>query len=146
MKRGIIYLITNRINGKMYVGQTTTPLSYRFTNHKSDARNNRGYYLASAIRRYGEENFTISVILECNECDLNINEIEQIKLLNTKAPNGYNLTDGGDICFRRLDLEPSDVIEKFYELKTASAVAKYFKTDIKNITKILKDNNIHYGT
>jgi group I intron endonuclease len=67
MKRGIIYLITNNINGKKYVGQTTTPLSYRFTNHKSDARNNRGYYLASAIRKYGEDNFKIEALFECNE-------------------------------------------------------------------------------
>jgi DNA-binding NarL/FixJ family response regulator len=77
---------------------------------------------------------------------LNINEIEQIRLLNTKAPNGYNLTDGGDICFRRPEFESSDIIEKFNELKTASAVSKFFKTDIQNITRILKENNIHYGT
>lgn len=98
MRKGRIYKITNNINGKLYIGQTTYPLSYRYTNHLSDARNGRGYAMASAIRKYGQNNFKIELIEECDEDQLNDLEVKYIKQYNSVAPNGYNLTHGGDDC------------------------------------------------
>ena len=146
MRKGRIYKITNNINGKLYIGQTIYPLSYRYTNHLSDARNGRGYAMASAIRKYGEKNFKIELIEECDEDQLNDVEIKYIKQFNSFAPNGYNLTHGGDDCFRRAPFNHDEVISKFYELKSAVKVARFYKTDIPNITDILKENKVHYGT
>ena len=98
MRKGRIYKITNKVNGKLYIGQTIYPLSYRYTNHLSDARNGRGYAMASAIRKYGEKNFKIELIEECDEDQLNDLEIKYIKKYNSVTPNGYNLTHGGDDC------------------------------------------------
>lgn len=147
MRKGFIYKITNKTNGKIYIGQTILPVSYRFTNHKSDAKNNRGYAIASAIRKYGELNFKVETLVECYEDELNDYEMFFIKKFNSFTPNGYNLTYGGDDCWnRREPFNEEEVIEKFYELKSAVKVAKHYKTDIPKITDILKSNNIHYGT
>ena len=49
------------------------------------------------IRAHGVENFTCEVIEECDTREqLNEREIFWIATLNCKAPNGYNLTDGGE--------------------------------------------------
>lgn len=84
----IIYKTINLINNKIYVGQ--------------DTRNNPKYLgsgnlLKNAIKKYGIENFK-KEILEDDIDDINIlneKEIYWIKKLNSKRPNGYNLTDGG---------------------------------------------------
>lgn len=89
---GVIYLITNMINGKSYVGQTIQKLSKRLYQHRTG---NKGY-LDRAIQKYGWENFA-HIVLEENVPRemLDEREIFWIALLKTKKPNGYNLTDGG---------------------------------------------------
>ena len=92
---GVIYLITNTLNGKMYVGQTRKKLSYRISQHKSRSSKAKAG-IDAAIRKYGWENFTVEVIETCPVEMLNEREIFWIAKLNSKVPNGYNLTDGGD--------------------------------------------------
>lgn len=86
-----IYLITNTINGKKYVGKCERP------SHKTTKYMGSGTYLKSAIKKYGIEFFT-KEILEENLTKEIICEREKywIKELNTKGEFGYNLTDGGD--------------------------------------------------
>lgn len=89
----IIYCITNKINGKRYIGQTVRTLEERFGEH---ARN-KNSYLGSTIRKYGRENFTAEIIDSSLLIDdLNEKEIYWTQKLNTKIPHGYNLVDGGD--------------------------------------------------
>lgn len=98
----IIYKITNKINGKIYVGQTTRKLYKRWNEHVKKKETNQSYsILKSAIQKYGKENFTkeiIDIASDINE--LNLKEIKWIKDLNTLAPNGYNLTEGGLNCVK----------------------------------------------
>lgn len=87
-----IYKITNLINGKIYVGQTMRSIEERFKEHCcTDSA------IGNAIRKYGKGNFKLELIAEC-ETNEAANELEMywIKELNCKAPNGYNLTDGGE--------------------------------------------------
>lgn len=95
----IVYLITNKINGKRYVGQTKYAVEYRFKKHKQDALvAKRGYALHAAIRKYGIENFEIKVLSRCDTLEqANHREAYYIKLLNVLAPSGYNLRPGGDV-------------------------------------------------
>jgi group I intron endonuclease len=91
----VIYVITNGITGKSYVGQTRQPLQRRWRGHIQLARKGVRTVLYAAIRKYGELAFTIAPIATCLS-DPGIVEAEFIKVRGTKVPTGYNLTDGGD--------------------------------------------------
>lgn len=88
-----IYLITNLINGKQYVGQTIrSDPRYRWREHKSEAKRHARYLLGKAIRKYGPENFKFEVIEKVLLFDdLSLLETENIIKYNTLVPNGYNL-------------------------------------------------------
>ena len=89
-----VYLITNIIDGKRYVGQTRQTLAKRWLAHTSK---NRCRYLYNAIMKYGKENFIIEPICEVPTRELaNEFEIEYIDRYKTLAPNGYNICVGGD--------------------------------------------------
>jgi len=94
---GCVYLVTNRINGRQYVGKTRNSLSIRRCSHEKSAKNGIGSYFHNAIRRYGSDVFDWEVLLEESTNRL-LSRWERyyIKQLRTKAPDGYNLTDGGD--------------------------------------------------
>lgn len=101
---GKIYLITNLVNNKKYVGQTKMTILKRWGLHKSDAKkNNCNMPLYYAINKYGIDNFFIEELetVEANSNidltnKLNYREIFYIKLLNTYGGNnGYNATTGG---------------------------------------------------
>lgn len=92
-RTGLIYLITNTVNGMNYVGQTIQKLSVCLRQHK----NGKDQLIDKAIQKYGWENFTHEVLEENIPREmLDEREIFWIAKLNTKIPNGYNLTDGGD--------------------------------------------------
>lgn len=93
-----VYLITNKENGKLYVGETIQSLHNRWKGHKCDAKRYRGpLHLTHAFRKYGTEVFIIEPLHECESREeMDFVEIFYIAFLNTKAPLGYNLTDGGD--------------------------------------------------
>jgi group I intron endonuclease len=65
-KIGCIYLIRNLVNGKLYVGQSKydTP-DKRWQMHLKSAKNGSPYAVHNAIRKYGEENFSIEVVRTC---------------------------------------------------------------------------------
>lgn len=86
----IIYKIINKINKKVYIGQTCESLNRRFYRHKSHARQGTDTHLYRAIRKYGEENFTIEQIDTANsQEELDNKEIYWIKYYNS-FKNGYN--------------------------------------------------------
>lgn len=90
-----VYLITNLINGKRYVGQTIRSLEQRLESHAQERSGCKA--MRSAIYKYGLENFSISSICEVFEKPLADEfEKEYIVRYNTKFPNGYNLTNGGE--------------------------------------------------
>lgn len=92
-----IYLARNPVNGKGYVGQTGQSLEERRIGHEKAAKNGSSCVFHKALRKYGSDVFEWKVISECStEEELNNEECTWIKLLKTKVPNGYNLTDGGE--------------------------------------------------
>ena len=89
----IVYIITNTVNGKRYVGQTVFMLEKRWKQHQKSPR---CHALHNAIEKYGAKNFIIEPIIEVPTIELlNEFEAEYIKKYCTLAPNGYNLTEGG---------------------------------------------------
>lgn len=95
-----IYCIENLINNKKYIGKGVDTYG-RWQSHKSTLNNNKHFneYLQRAWNKYGESNFKFYVIERCNKNNLVKREIYYIKKLNTKSPNGYNLTNGGEGTF-----------------------------------------------
>lgn len=87
---GRIYLITNRVSGRCYVGQTVQTLAQRFRQHASA----KGP-LGCAIRKYGRDNFTVTVLEECAVALLDDAECHWISRCASRAPAGYNLMGGG---------------------------------------------------
>ena len=91
----IIYVVTNLKNRKQYVGLTTMPLKKRWREHTY--RTSCCSALHYAIKKYGVENFSIGQIDSASSIEeLKRKEAFWIKTLNTMAPNGYNLTAGGE--------------------------------------------------
>lgn len=93
----LIYKITNRINGKVYIGQTTRPLTVRWKQHCNPANTNC-IALHRAIQKYGKENFTVEQIdVACDIDELNEKEIYWIKFYDSvNSEKGYNLKVGGE--------------------------------------------------
>lgn len=92
-----IYIIKNKINSKIYVGQTTNYYR-RIIQHKS--RYKRKEYreysrIYKAIQKYGIENFDFKFIEHCHKSQLNEREIYWIKFYDSYN-NGYNATKGGN--------------------------------------------------
>jgi group I intron endonuclease len=95
-----IYIIKNKINDKIYIGQTKGTINKRWIGHKSRANKGSNLVLHSAMRLHGIENFNIELI-ECVATleEANKKEFELINNLNSKCPNGYNMVDGGNVEF-----------------------------------------------
>lgn len=133
--KGIIYKITNKVNGKSYIGQTRYTIEFRWKQHQHKKDNT---YFHNAIHKYGIENFSIEVLEECNIEDLNSREIYYIAKYDT-FNNGYNLTIGGD-GNRRLLLDDSynEIKELYLSGFSSNKIATLYKVDKASIVKILK--------
>lgn len=105
-KKNVVYLCENKINHKIYVGETSQSLYDRWNaskkySHKTEYDNNGTNILYLALRKYGVENFTVEILedkLE-NKNDRWDAEIKWISrfhsYINDDNPNGYNMTRGG---------------------------------------------------
>ena len=88
----LIYKITNKVNGKMYVGQTKQKLRARFSQHV----NSRGCHkIHHAIKKYGADNFTIESVAEAYTA-LEADQLETHFINKWDTVNkGYNIRFGG---------------------------------------------------
>jgi group I intron endonuclease len=103
MERGIIYKVTNKINGKSYIGQTKSSINHRWSQHKHNAatKKNKCMYFENAIKKYGHTNFNAEVLLYCDYKMMNHFEILFIKSYqSTDREFGYNITEGGSFATR----------------------------------------------
>jgi group I intron endonuclease len=114
-----IYIVTNKANGKQYVG-ITKDAKRRWHQHLS--ANGSAPALHAAIKKYGAEGFVFSHICDAFDfeaaCDL---ERLLIQDRNTKSPHGYNLTDGGEGVVGRL--ATAEEIEKRRQFMVAFAAS-----------------------
>lgn len=94
---GIVYKITNMINGKAYVGITIRKIERRISAHFAEANRGSDLIIHRALKKYGIDCFSYDII-EKNKKWEELCELEKyyIKYFNCKKPNGYNLTDGGE--------------------------------------------------
>lgn len=141
-----IYKITNKINGKVYIGKTTCCIEKRFREHLNDSKKNRYNKrpLYDAINKYGEENFSIEVV-ETNIPDEEINEKEifYIKQFNSyvgfKSSNGYNATLGGD-SRKYKNINIMAIISDYDNGLNCSEIGRKYKIDYSYVADILRAN------
>jgi group I intron endonuclease len=95
---GFIYKITNIITNKCYIGETKEKMpETRWKQHKRTIEKGIGCpALQNAVKKYGIDNFTFKVLIICFDEERFKFEKEYIKKFNSIAPNGYNLTKGGE--------------------------------------------------
>ena len=137
--KGIIYKITNKVNGKSYIGQTRYTIEFRWKQHQHKKDNT---YFHNAIKKYGIENFSIEILEECNINDLNSREIFYIAKYDT-FNNGYNLTIGGDGNRRLLlDNKYDEIKELYLSGFSSNKIAVLYKVDKASIVKILKSLDV----
>lgn len=93
-----VYVIENMITNKQYVGYTSNP-SHRWKTHVKLAlsTDDTRKILYRSMRRHGIDSFIFRLIYCSRHKDAAKQvEMETIDALNTIAPNGYNMTKGGD--------------------------------------------------
>jgi group I intron endonuclease len=100
MNYGIIYRVTHRESGRVYIGQTTTTVPKRWACHVCRAKKGEGtsIYLARAIRKYGAKAFELAAIAHAsNRSELDY--LEQFFIITHNADVkelGFNMTEGGE--------------------------------------------------
>lgn len=111
-----IYKITNKINGKIYIGQTIQKNPWRRIQRHFLEKEYRGVCLIKrAIKKYGKNNFVVEIIYTAiNLEDLNQKEQYYIFHFNSLNPNGYNIKSGG----KNGGKLPQYVIEKIRQKNT----------------------------
>ena len=118
----IIYKVINLIDGKVYIGQTTTDLEIRKNDHISKSKNKSTIYFHNAIRKHGIDSFEWEIIRICD----NINELnayEQYYILYYDSMNnGYNLTSGG--LNYAISEKTKDILRQFNLGKTMSVSSR----------------------
>lgn len=139
---GYIYIISNKKNGKQYIGQTLKDVHTRFIGHCS---NNPHTYIDRAIQKYGQDNFVVEQIERIVGKDredvketLDYLEKFYIDKFNTLSPSGYNVDTGGGIdVYYGVHVDVynlnGEIISKFETIKEC---ASYYHTSTETIRKI----------
>lgn len=131
-----IYIITNKLNGKIYIGQSIN-IEERWKQHiyKAFNENEIGYNSAihQAFRKYGVENFDFSVLEECDQEELDDKEIQWIKDKNSMSPNGYNILAGGQKIRANLEKRKCPICGEIMSKGASQCLKCYLKERRKNI-------------
>ena len=136
-----IYKITNILNGKMYIGKTSSTVEARWKEHQEDAtcRSKEHRPLYSAIQKYGVNNFIIEQIEEVpNDVIACEREIFWIEYYGS-FKNGYNATIGGN---GRQYADYDLIFALFNEGKTGKEICKITGYTDKTITLALEQKGV----
>ena len=95
---GIIYKVTNKINNKVYIGQTIQTLSQRRNKHYYKANNeaNINTHFINALRKYPKESFSWEIIDQANSQEELENKDKYWIQYYNSINDGYNTKDGGE--------------------------------------------------
>lgn len=142
-----VYIITNTLNGKQYVGKTIHTAEKRWQEHQNESllERSKDRPLYAALRKYPINVFSVETYAT-NLTDKEATELE-VKLIEklNSFKNGYNATVGGDgRAYRLTDKEEVDEIIRLYteEKMTMRELAKLFDVSVETISARLKENGI----
>ena len=116
-----IYKITNLINNKIYIGQSNDPM--RRWNEHCRGKEKKVSLIDKAIQKYGKEKFSFEVLGWFEDFD--DKEIYYIQYFQSRVPNGYNISKGGNA-------PPIGYGEDNAFAKISNETARLIKEDLKN--------------
>lgn len=152
--KGYIYKITNKINNKVYIGQTTQkPINrwYRHCQRKCLSEAEFNMAIKRAIFKYGKDNFTFEVIETLDNYDrdtLDNREVYWIEFYNSYK-DGYNCTKGGHTKAKPLKIATAEykvIIDLYEEGFSLRDIGREYNVDKATIKHILDINNIKLHT
>jgi group I intron endonuclease len=141
-KIGKIYIITNTVNNKVYIGQTIQSIQKRFREHVCGAvTKNKKQPLYASIRKYGRDKFKIEILKDDIEAkDLNKFETEYI-IKYDSVENGFNLKYR-ERRIRSVKYNVEDIIKRYENKESLKDISKDYKCDKRTLSNLLKENGI----
>lgn len=136
---GFIYLITNNINNKKYVGQTIGSIQERWNQHLRATREKGSRHLYDAIKKYGYQSFSIQKIEEVPNDLLNERECFWISHYDS-FKNGYNMTSGGEGGYYHSSDE--EIWAAWIRGLSINQIVKECHTDSRRIVRILDEHQV----
>ncbi|WP_010249204.1 NUMOD1 domain-containing DNA-binding protein [Acetivibrio cellulolyticus] len=144
---GFIYITTNLVNGKRYIGKR------RFINTNGGWQNylGSGVHLKNSIKKYSKENFVRDIIdIAFSEEELNQKEIQWINNYNAvKSNDFYNIADGGsngNTFAGKTEEEINEWKRKISEANTGMKLSKEARKKISEKAKLRTgEKNPMYG-
>lgn len=138
MTKTIVYLLTNNVNGKKYVGITSRSFTQRWQEHQwNSTQPNPSSAVARAIKKYGADNFASEILEECaTYSEAQLFERLYVNELDTFA-TGYNLTLGGEgaLGFRHTDQSIAQMKAREFSDETRKKISERSKGNTKWLGK-----------
>ena len=143
MKTGIIYIIKNRLNDKVYIGQTTTDIKTRFNQHcKNSTLKSRHYKLYNAIKKYGKEKFYIEIL----EQGVDINKLDEREIYYIEKYNsylkGYNSTKGGDGRVINKEYDEKEIVALYNNGYLLKQIGQIYNVSDATMSRVLNKLNV----
>ena len=142
---GFIYMLTNNLNGKVYIGKTEKTVEERWKQHKRDSK--RDYYkyrsIYQALNKSGEENFSVQELDESDDpymlAELEMYYIEKYNSFR----KGYNDTLGG---FGTAWVDEKTILDSYRKNRNIEAVFRETGITQKTIRRILKKHHVNIAS
>ena len=130
-KKGIVYKVTNKVNGMYYVGVSTKTLEERKKDHIKNSNKGKAYAFQNAIGTYGADAFKWEQIDTANSTDELAQKEKDYILKYDAKDNGYNSIGGGGIkkTVYQYSLD-GDLINTYASLLSAGNAVKVTKSAI----------------
>lgn len=139
----IIYKATNKINGKVYIGQTRTSLELRKVRHLSLAHNGGTTHFCQAIRKYGDDSFQFETICRAYSKE-ELNRLETFYIQQYDSiRSGYNMVDGGDNNIMDIPEVKSRHKKSMSSESVRSKISSTMKQKIKNGELFTEEHRKH---
>lgn len=130
-----IYKITNKINGKIYIGKTIKSIQRRWNEHLSEMKRSNDRPLYRAMNKYGIENF---IIEELEEVQSNKEALEREKFwieFYDSYYSGYNATLGGEGA---ITLDYEAIYSFFKQNRKINDTARHFQIGEDSVSRVIK--------
>jgi group I intron endonuclease len=139
---GLIYKVTNSINDKIYIGQTTGTLHKRQLKHESGSRKRKPpIHFHRALKKYSIEAFTWKILDYCDD-KIELNDLEYHYIMQFDSyKNGYNQTLGWEGSCGRICKDSTK--EKISKAKTGIPLSKEHKAKLSKMRRGVKKSPEH---